>query len=73
MSKKEDIKKSYKDEKQVSIREILTKSTWKIDEVIYNSKTGKYDFKASNDDGRTVEVSRNKQYVDNLLDELEND
>jgi len=73
MGKGNKIKESYKDEKMPSIKEILTDANWNVDDIQYNGKTGKYDFKATyTPTARTVELSRNRQYVDNLLDELEN-
>lgn len=73
MDKKDNFKGSYKLEKAPSVKDILVDENWRIEDVVFNGKTGKYDFKATHANGREVELSRNRQYVDNLLDELEND
>ncbi len=71
MGKKEEFKKSYDHEKPINIRDILTDSDWKMEDIDYDSKSGKYRIKASHIDGRVVSLKRNRQYVDNLVKELE--
>ena len=68
--KKDKLKEAYKKEKPVNIRDILTDKKWEIGDLDYDSKTGKYNFVAIHQDGRIAELSRNRQYVDNLIEEL---
>jgi hypothetical protein len=70
MSDKEQFKGSYKDKKPVNIKDVLSKKEWNIDEIEYNENTGKYEITATHDDGRTINIKRNRQYVDNLIKEL---
>ena len=71
MSKKsKKLKKAYKDKKAINIREVLMNPNWEIDNVDYDSNSGKYHIEATHKDGRKVSVKRNKQYVDNLITEL---
>jgi hypothetical protein len=71
MSKNEDkFKGAYADKKPVNIIDILSKVEWGITEINYNEQTGKYEIEATHQDGRTVSIQRNRQYVDNLIKEL---
>lgn len=70
MSKKDKIKGIYERKKSVNIKEVLSDSDWTVDKADYNEKTGKYDFEVSHIDGRNEKLSRNRQYVDNLIEEL---
>jgi len=71
MAKNSKLKKSYEREKPVNIRDILTDKDWNVTDVDYDAKSGKYEMKATHKDGRNVFIKRNRQYVDNLVKELE--
>jgi hypothetical protein len=72
MEEKNKLEQSYKDEKPINIRDILTCADWEITNVSYDSKSGKYEINAKNNkDGRVTFLRRNRQYVDNLVKELE--
>lgn len=73
MRKSEKFKSAYDRKKAPNVKDILTDPNWNVEDIEYNEKTGNYDFQVKHSDGREVFVSRNKQYVDQLLDELENE
>ena len=60
-----------RDRRKPNIRELFVSDDWRVVDVDFNIKTGKYDFKAEHKNGILIEISRNCQYVDNLLDELQ--
>tara|TARA_R110002012_G_scaffold322078_1_gene554681 strand:- start:6120 stop:6341 length:222 start_codon:yes stop_codon:yes gene_type:complete len=62
-----EITKAYK---RPSIKDILVDKKWEVISTDYNEKNGKYDIKAVHENGEEVELSRNRQYVDNLVNEL---
>ena len=71
MGKSKKLDKSYAREKPVNIRDIFTDKAWSVNNVNYNSKSGKYEITANHTDGRNVNIKRNRQYVDKLIKELE--
>jgi len=70
MDKKDEIKKMSNKVRPVNIRDVLTDKAWNIDNLDYNDKTGKYEFEVSHTDGRKEKLQRNRQYTDNLIQEL---
>lgn len=70
MDKKDKLKGIYEKQKPINIRDVLTDKDWNIDKIDYNGKTGKYEMEVSHKNGRKGKLERNRQYVDNLIEEL---
>ena len=67
---KDKLKDVYERQKPTNLRDVLTDDDWIVDDASYDEKTGKYNFKIRHKDGRQEELSRNRQYCDNLIKEL---